>query len=149
MHQGMKNTGKPHEKHFDGYWLQFGKKASVIPFEDQADLVGRNRGRIVKSAPKPCDRLVTYNGQTTFVEVKSSGNKTSFPFANFQTTQIGFAIKITRAGGLYDVCITNTNTGHWYIVPWWEIEAVIDQGKKSIKWTDLERFRFRALETYK
>lgn len=144
-----KNTGKTAEQQVEDYFKSFGKQAHLYRFEDQADLVGRNNGKIVKSDKKPADYLLTHLGFTSYLEVKSSLSKTSFPLGNISDGQFAYALKISRAGGRYDFLIKNERTGHWYLVPFSYVEALTEQGRKSTKWTELEDdgLRFKALET--
>lgn len=137
---GMKNTGKSAEQIFDDHWARFGKIASVVKFEDQAALVGLNRGKIVKSSGKPCDRILTFGGRTVFVEIKSSNNPTSFPFSMIRKGQIGAAIEHTAAGGEYHFFIKSYTTGKWYRVPWPVIAEVRARGRGSIPWSHLTEF---------
>jgi len=47
------------------------------------------------------DFICIYNGQTMFVECKSTVNKTSLPLGNIKAHQLEFAAKIEEAGGRY------------------------------------------------
>ena len=144
----MKNTGKASEEIFDDFIARQGKGFCLIPFEDQAALVGLNKGKIMRSSAKPCDRIVISISGTSFCEIKSTHNKTSFPFSMLRDGQTAYAKKITTASGIYFVFVHNKLTNRWYRIPWKRIEDQILNGVKSLKWTDLEDLRFQPLEAY-
>lgn len=89
------------------------------------------------SKATPCDFIVVCpTVGMYFAEVKSCGKKTSFPFSNFQKTQIGYMKKTVRAGGTYTIFIKNTNTNKWYFCLAEKILETMET-KKSLKWTEM------------
>ena len=126
---------------FQDYWKQFGKKAHVFRFTDSSEVHGMNKGRKgVNVKAQPSDFLVTYNDCTFYAEVKSSKNKTSFPFGNIRATQMSHAIRVYSAGGRYDFYLKNLNTGQWYVVPA-KIIHEISKTKSSVKWSELGEYK--------
>lgn len=141
-----RNTGKPSENIFDSYVLMQGKRFCLIPFQDQASLVGLNRGKIVKSANQPSDRLVVWNGHTVFCEIKSTEDPTGFRLALIKDTQVGFAKKITAAAGQYDIFIHSLSLNQWFRVSWPEMAKFFEGPKRSVRWEELKSYRFEPLE---
>jgi penicillin-binding protein-related factor A (putative recombinase) len=138
----MKNTGKPTEKLFESVWDRMGKKAYYYRIPDAAELFGRNRGTILNVRPTPSDYVVTTDGSSFYAEVKSSQNKTAFPFNLFKKGQSAAAPQVLSAGGAYFVFAHNLTTGTWYRIPWQVIQAVKDLGRSSIPWTELENLKW-------
>lgn len=128
------------EDEFETHWLQFGKLAWVHRFADAAELKGRT-GAVGKVRPQPSDYLVVFDGHTSFCEVKSTTNKTSFPFSLLRTTQSAAATMVRAAGGAYYVYVKSLNSGQWYCLPYSVIMGYKELGKASIPWSDMETFK--------
>jgi penicillin-binding protein-related factor A (putative recombinase) len=137
----MKNTGKPSEGLFEGHWQRLGKRAYCYRVADAAEVRGRT-GRIGLTRATPSDYIVSTDGETFYAEVKSTQEKTSFPFSLLKKGQKSAAPQIVSAGGGYFVFVHNLTTGTWYRIPWQVIQAVKDLGRSSIPWTELENLKW-------
>jgi len=138
-----KNTGKTSEGRFEAYWKGFGKKAYLERRVDLAHVRGLNPDvKGLKLPPQPSDYMLTVDGVTTYAEVKSCSNKTSFPFSQIETGQWAAMVQVLAAGGRYLFFLHNIETNTWYAVPGQHIKTTHDQGKHSVKWADLEAFRY-------
>lgn len=134
----IKNTGKAAQLEFIALMKKDRPKAWIYRFEDQSDLVGINNGRRIGSRAKPSDFIVVCPKYGTyFAEVKSSHQKVSFRFSQFEATQIGFAKLVCKAGGRYVAYVKNMLTDEWYAIPWPFIQQVMESGDASIKWQHL------------
>ena len=133
----MKNSGKFAEQWFETHWKSCGKRVMLYQFEDfyQTTYKNKNTGRVSK--PQPADYLLTECGALQFAEVKSSHNKTSFPFSDVQTLQWQMARKQQIAQGKYEFFILNMNHFIWFRVPARVLLNQKDAGFKSVKWSDL------------
>lgn len=119
-----------------------GKRAHYYRIPDAAEHFGRNGGTISRVRPSPSDYIVTTDGSSFYAEVKSTQNKTAFPFSIFKKGQTSAAPQVICAGGAYIVFAHNLNTGTWYRIPWQVIQAVKDLGRSSIPWTELETLKW-------
>lgn len=140
-----KNTGKQTESAFEYHWMRHGKRAYYFRIADAAEHFGRNGGKILNVRPSPSDYVVSFDGVTFYAEVKSTQNKTSFPFALLKKGQTAAAPQVVSAGGEYLIFVENLNTGAWYRIPYQLIQAVKDLGRSSIPWPELENFRWKPL----
>ncbi|MGO7308796.1 hypothetical protein ACCS91_33615 [Rhizobium ruizarguesonis] len=136
-----KNTGKPTESLFEGVWQSLGKRAYCYRIADAAEVRGRT-GRIGLTRATPSDYIVSHDGVTFYAEVKSTQEKTSFPFALLKKGQAAAAPQVVSAGGGYFIFARNLNTGTWYRIPWQIVQAVKDLGRSSIPWTELETLKW-------
>jgi len=137
-----KNTGKPSEKFFEGVLDSLGKRASYFRLVDASEITGRT-GKIAESArAQPSDYIVTLDGTTFYAEVKSTQNKTSFPFSLLKPAQWAAGVVVTGARGIYKVYVHNLNTDRWYVVPFTLIKQVKDAGKASIPWEQLKDYQW-------
>ena len=133
-----KNTGKPSEKIFESSLDRLGKRAVYFRLVDASEIKGRT-GVISSSVrSQPSDYIVVVDGKTSFAEVKSTQNPTSFPFSLLKRTQSAAAEMITAAGGDYHIYVHNLNSNRWYRFPYSVIEATRAAGKQSIPWSNLE-----------
>lgn len=132
----MKNTGKPSEQIFDDAWRLLGKRAHVFKFTDSAEATGTNR-RVTAVKAQPSDRLVTFNGETWYAEIKSTWDERNFPFSLLRPKQGAYAAGVIAAGGTYIVYVHSLVLNRWFAVPYQLIRAVKDAGRASIPWTDL------------
>ena len=130
------NTGKASEAIFEGRWDALGKTAWLERRIDAAHVRGLNRGQQIAFPMQPSDYILTHKGVTHYCEVKSSGNKTSFPLGQIEKGQWAAMTRVTAAGGSYLVFIHNTATDEWFKVPG---SAILDHKKdsSSIPWDEL------------
>lgn len=100
--------------------------------------MSRNKAGFTK--PQPADYLVTLDGDTYYAEVKSTENKTSFPFSLIRPNQWAAAAQQRAAGGLYFFYVKNLNTGDWHRVPG---DVFLDhKAARSMKWSELKPYRW-------
>lgn len=135
----MKNTGKPSEEIFDSAWFRLGKRAYVYEFEDAAKATGRNR-RVVGIKNQPSDRLVTFEGETFYAEIKSTVHPTLFQFSLLRPTQGGYATMIRAAGGCYDIFVHSLAHDRWFRVPYAAVKTAVGEGRSSLRWEELGPF---------
>lgn len=139
----IKNTGKSSEARFEAYWKSFGKRAYLERRIDLAHVRGLNPDvKGLKLPPQPSDYMLTVEGVTSYAEVKSCSNKTSFPFSQIETGQWTAMVQVVAAGGKYVFFLHNLETNTWYAVPGNIIKTISEQGKQSVKWAELEPFRY-------
>lgn len=136
-----KNTGKPSEQLFESAHDSLGKRAYYCRLVDAAEVKGRT-GRMGHVRPQPSDYVLVVDGVTSFAEVKSTQEKTSFPFSLLRTKQSAAAKMILGAGGSYFVYLHDLTRDRWFKVPYALIQIVKDHGKSSIPWDDLKEFKW-------
>lgn len=136
-----KNTGKPSETFFENVWQRLGKRAYCYRIADAAEVRGRT-GKIGMTRATPSDYIVTFAGETFYAEVKSTQEKTSFPFALLKKGQQAAGPQVIAAGGGYFVFAHNLNTDSWYRIPFAVITAVKDAGRSSIPWSEMETLKW-------
>lgn len=137
-----KNTGKKSEDIFEKSLDRLGKRASYFRLVDAAEITGRTGKVAVSARAQPSDYVVVLDGKTSFVEVKSTQNPTSFPFNLLKTTQHASARMIITAGGDYYVVVHHLPSDTWYRFPYTLVQNTQANGKQSIPWSDLERFQW-------
>jgi penicillin-binding protein-related factor A (putative recombinase) len=135
----MRNDGTESEDIFDRAWFLLGKRAYVYEFEDAKKATGRNR-RVVGIKNQPSDRIVTFDGETFYAEVKSTIEERRFPFSLLRATQGAYARMIVAAGGRYDIFLHSLAHDRWYRVPYAVVKAVSEAGTKSMTWAELEPY---------
>ncbi|MDR3436473.1 Holliday junction resolvase RecU [Telmatospirillum sp.] len=136
-----RNTGKPSERAFEDYWDSLGKKAFLRRWVDLAHVRGMNPElHGIKFPAQPADYVLTHAGATSYCEVKSCSNKTSFPFSQFEDEQWKAMKQVTASGGSYVIFIHNVNTDSWYQVYAQVILNFDAMNKHSMSWHELERF---------
>lgn len=135
----MSGKGKASERMFEDIFKKLGKRAFVYRFPDKAEVRGRTQNGAVWMRKQPSDYLVTENGVTYYAEVKSSQQKTSFPFSKIQPYQKGSARRQVAAGGLYFFFLHNLTTGDWYKVP---AEVILNSDKSSVRWADVDSYKW-------
>lgn len=133
----MQNTGKPSEKIFDDFWTSKGKRAFNFKFADSSSLTGLN-GKMVQALAQPSDRLVVYNGNVEFAEVKSTHDETAFRFSMLRKKQKAFAAFALAAGGTYTVYVHRIPTDEWFKIPYQYILYVQSGNVQSIPWEQLQ-----------
>lgn len=130
----MKNTGKQSEGNFEDLIRKLGKKAYLLRLLDRSDVKGS------PDMPKqPCDYVLVNNGNTAFVEIKSTVSTTGFRKSNIKKTQSAAAERILKAGGSYLFFIYSIAKKLWYCVP---LSFILSHQKSEISWRDLDVYRF-------
>lgn len=130
------NTGQDAEKEFEQkLTLKYGKKVFIERLPDTKSIKGSIKNGFIQG--RPSDYILTIDGEMCYAEVKSCGDKTSFPFSNIRKDQWKAAIQQVAAGGVYLFFIKNTNTNQWFVV---EARTILEKKKErnSIKWTELQ-----------
>lgn len=138
-----KNTGKPSERIFEAVWTALGKRAFFYRIADAAEIQGRT-GLMGTVRPTPSDYIVTFDGTTSYSEVKSTSNPTSFPFSLLKKGQNAAAKQVLSAGGEYYVYAHSLILNQWFKIPY---ELIEKSTKSSIKWTDLEEYKWNPPTT--
>lgn len=141
-----KNTGKTSENLFETYLNALGKRVYFYRVADAAEIQGRT-GTIGTVRPTPSDYIVTFNGTTSYNEVKSTQNKTSFPFSLIKKGQNAAAKQVLAAGGEYFVFVHSLILNQWFKIPYQHIENIKLSGKSSIKWDDLKEYKWAPNST--
>lgn len=145
------NNGKHAEAVFEQHWLNRGKTSFVYRFMDSTDLLQRIKaivgpkfplGNIAKAIPgQPSDFLVIDDEDGTFfAEVKSSKDKTSFPFSNIKPSQWSAAKRTHAARGTYWFFLYSYARDTWYRVP---ASILLETQDKSLKWDKLEKYKWK------
>lgn len=130
------------QKQFESFWLS--KRQYCYAFEDTREAMGLSGSRKVFTKARPSDYLLTHSGMTSFAEVKSSQSLTSFNLNNVAKEQWKAAIQVTAAGGSYRFFIRRESDKQWFNVDGKRLIAVWQDGKRSIKWIDLEPYKWSA-----
>lgn len=135
----MRNTGKPSEQIFDDAWKRLGKKAYVFTFTDTARARGRSKSMVTIEA-QPADRLLVYEGEISFAEIKSTTDERAFRFSLLRKSQSFAAAATMAAGGRYDVFLHALAYDRWYRIPYRVIAEAKASGKGSISFFDLQPY---------
>lgn len=130
---------KQTEVDFVNFFTPYGKDACVVRLTDTAAAKATS-GKHAFVQAQPSDFLLTLKGVTHYAEVKSTKDPTSFRFANIKKGQWAASKKVSGAGGSYLFFIKHLLTGIWYVVPAQVLHA--QRPIKSIKWTQLENFKW-------
>jgi penicillin-binding protein-related factor A (putative recombinase) len=136
-----KNTGKSSEQKWEDHFTALGKTAFFYRVVDAAEVRGRT-GKIGFVRPAPSDYILVHQGRTSFAEVKSTQNATSFPFSLLRRTQSAIAVQVVSAGGNYDIYAHNLVTDVWYKFPYQLVTETKRAGKASIPWSQLQDFTY-------
>ena len=136
-----KNHGKETERDFETILLRQGKAAYFHRLVDAAYIYGLV-GEASDAPPQPSDYVAVIKGRTQFAEVKSTENKTSFPFSLLRIKQSSAATQILAAGGDYLIYIKALSLPNqpWFAVDYRTVRVLKDLGQASIKWGDLPRW---------
>lgn len=132
-----KNTGKPSEKAFEAAYKKLGKMAYVHRFVDASEIKGKTGVVAVSASAQPSDYMLVEDGKTSFAEVKSTVNETSFPFSLLKKNQNAAALMIMAAGGEYLVFVHAVALDRWFKFNYQLVLDTKATDKASIKWTDL------------
>ena len=135
----MKNNGVKSEKIFEDRMEEaYRKNVFVERLPDTKSIKGAIGSGFI--AGRPSDYLVTLRGEMFYAEVKSCSDPVSFPFSNFRKDQWKAMIRQNAAGGKYSVFLHNLLTNEWYRVECQEVLAADQQGRKSIKWSEMSKW---------
>ena len=128
------NNGKSSERFFEE-----NVSALVFRLRDKADLVGLNRGRNVAAFGNPSDYFIIRDDGGYLAEVKSTTSKTSFSLSAFTPAQRAAIYKCSKRGygDRYLIYIHSIHHDRWYLMTADEYLKIINTGKKSSKWKDL------------
>lgn len=128
------NNGKSSEKFFEE-----SVDGLVFRLRDKADMVGLNGGKNVAAFGNPSDFFLLTSKSGYLVEVKSSTNTTSFSLSGFTPSQKMAIYKCHKLGygEKYRIYIHSLHLNQWYMITADDYMKTINQGKKSIKWTEL------------
>jgi hypothetical protein len=132
----IKNDGKDSEAIFESVMQKRG--FVLFRLRDKRDLHGLN-GRSVAAFGQPSDYIVISTDSAVLAEVKSSHEKISFPLSCFTAAQRAAMAHCMagNVGHLYYVYIHNLHTNQWYLTTAKRIVQTFKDGKKSIRWNDL------------
>lgn len=130
----MKNNGKSSERTFEEE-----VNGLVFRLRDKADMVGLNGGKNVAAFGNPSDFFLITHESGYLAEVKSSTNATSFSLSGFTPAQKSAIYKCHKLGygDKYRIYIHSLALNTWYLITATDYMTAITQGKKSIKWTEL------------
>ncbi len=134
------NNGKDAEEAFFEYW---NRRGHVERIRDRKDLMGINKGKgSIADFKKPSDFLVSSpTDPLHYAEVKSTVDAKSFSFNKIQDGQSVAAQKAAARGdGAYFFYIFSYPLGKWFIMSCKQYAAVLKDGRKSIKFTELEEW---------
>jgi penicillin-binding protein-related factor A (putative recombinase) len=134
-----KNTGKSSEQIFEDRYASHGKRAFVHRITDSAEVRGRTGSKTAWVRAQPSDYLVTFDGKMEYAEVKSSLNKTSFPFGDITKIQMASAKKQRAAGGHYFFYLHSLVHNKWFRVP---ASVLLDAEARSLKWANLGEYEW-------
>lgn len=148
----MKNDGKKSEELFAAAIAKVGKTAYLERLYDTTSI--SKKGQKVKFylPTRPSDWILTLQGHMAYTEIKSTSHKTGFQFS---ALTIGQKAAITRqfaAKGNYWIFIHRLETNQWYWIHGSTVLAVQNSGKQSMKWIELEPYKWelpRAKEEIK
>lgn len=133
---------KSAEKEFETFFDRYGKNAWVFRLTDTAAAKATSGKKAFVQA-QPSDYIVVCQGDTFFAEVKSSGEKVSFPHSNIQKRQLAAARRVLKAGGQYMFFIKSLFFGKWFLVP---AQVIISSSKKSTRWSEIAKYEWNPDE---
>lgn len=86
----------------------------------------------------PSDFMCIYKGKPVFIECKSTQNHSSYSLSYIKEHQVQDLMEINRCGGLGLFLLNRRKGGMgcWAVTPEY-INKIKGEGKKSIKWTEL------------
>lgn len=122
-------------------WFQ-GKGSFVFQFEDAREAMGISQSRKVFTKGQPADYLVTSLGVTFFAEVKSCHDEVSFPLSNIKRSQWSACIQVVAAQGQYWFYLRKEPEGLWFKIPGSFFVDLQKAQIKSVKWSQLESFKY-------
>lgn len=126
------NSGKSSEEIFERVYEDLG--AFVDRQSDMLDAAKQKKVTTRKSS----DFLVTYNGQTWYVEVKSIATDTRFKFSSIQPAQWRAATRVVGAQGHYYFFLHFIAQNLWFKVP---AKVILNSEKKSLTIDEVSSYR--------
>ena len=98
---------------------------------------------------QPSDYIVTSEGRMWYAEVKLCNDKVSFPFGNIRMGQKKAMSLQLRAKGEFFFHIKNGLTGRWYHIPAQLVLDTLTEGRKSLKWSEIDDYRYSYVDPKK
>lgn len=139
----MKNAGTNSEETFElNLKRMYGKRVFIYRVTDSKEVRGLSKSKTAFTKAQPSDYIITEDGRMYYAEVKSSQNKTSFPFGNISKIQWVSSKRQAMAQGNYFFFLHNLNTNLWYKVP---AQILHDYKTRSIKWINLKNYEWKIL----
>lgn len=126
------NSGKDSEDIFEKVFESLG--AFVDRQSDMLDAAKQKKVATRKSS----DFLVTYNGQTWYVEVKSIATDNRFKFSSIQPAQWRAATRVVAAQGHYYFYLHFMAQNLWFKVP---AKVILNSEKKSLTIDEVSNYR--------
>lgn len=115
------------------------RRAFVHRLPDPGDLP-MIQGQRPKLPPQPADFVVCVGGVMFYAEVKSSANKTTFPFRMIRDSQRAAAKECVRTKCPYFFYVYSAYNDLWYCIPAKFILDRIAKDLKSAPWKDFDKF---------
>lgn len=139
MSASVLNDGKDAERAFENHWRRVGHCQRL---RDKRDLVGLNKNTRLADWAKPSDFIVSAPGiPLVYAEVKSTKDGKSFAFSKIQAGQSAAALaEHSRGSGAYLFFIFSYPLGKWFIMDCHKYAALLDQGRRSVKFEELEEW---------
>jgi hypothetical protein len=137
----MSNDGTAAEKAFLAHWRAVGH---VERFPDKKDLTGLNKGKRLADFAKPSDFVVSAPGiPLHYAEVKSTENKSRFPFGDIRPKQSETALKSVARGApnSYTFYIFSYHLGRWFTMPASQYAKLREAGDKSVLFSELNEWK--------
>lgn len=130
------NDGKDSEGIFERWIRSLG--FAIFRLRDKRDLHGLNN-RSVAAFGQPSDYVVVTPTGAYLAEVKSTQEKTSFPFSCFTKAQVAAMAQCfsCNVADNYIVYIHNLNTNQWYFTNANHIITIFKKNRKSLRWEEL------------
>ena len=130
--------GKKAELEFKRHIESLGKRAYLYRITDTSDVMTRIKGTLPSV---PSEFVLVLDGKTSFVEIKTSTNKTKFPKANLRRkSQKAAGKQVVAAGGTYTYYIFSSVRNQWYMM---EYEESVK--RKKWDWNLLTKCDLRLL----
>lgn len=106
---------------------------------DKKDMMALNKGRRVGTFANPADFTVGEPGRCFWAEVKSCSGETSFPYSQIEPAQRSAANICAKIGAPYFFVIHSLVLDQWFQLSAEQFRTDIKAGKKSRKFSELER----------
>lgn len=132
----MRNTGKVAEKKFKALAKSWG--FYLLRLIDVSEVYARNNGTFITIDPQPSDFImVSKNGETSFVEIKSMAKEGPFSLSRLSKFQRVTAKRITDLGGNYFIYLYVIPNNRWYKIPY---KIFLDAEKKTLTLEELKNY---------
>lgn len=131
------NDGKDSEDIFETGMKKHG--CAVFRLRDKRDLHGLNKHSVAVFG-QPSDFVVIASRGAFLVEVKSTQEKTSFPFSCFTKAQASAMAQCVscKVGHNYLIYIHNLNANEWYSTTADQVIATYKENRKSLRWDEIQ-----------